>query len=478
MQKFVIHSWLRRVLAVLAVALVCSACGRRVQVAAPQVVPEPVFYMQKEGTFTLPSAPKISVVGMGQNSGTMRVVMQMIRHAHLRPKLVPLQKDSDIELLIYDTVNPELGSEGYLLEVRSSGISLSANTEVGLLYGFQTLVQMLPTDVSSSNYRSITLPECTVLDYPRFPFRGLCVDLGWLRPTDKELRRWVDVLSTYKMNRLCMRMPRGEGDAEPTAGGVQEWSAGAELVAYAAARGVQLSLCGDTVGVDAALFDLVQLGEGRPAVVSHVLREGLALARAGERVVMNMDEYCCLDYYQADPRYQPVAAQGMLTLQDAYSFDPAPIGTNQHVAAGVLGGYATLTVPLFGSWREAEYMLLPRLLATAEALWTPQKGRDWMRFRRSVEEQKDRLEARGYQFCEGSFTPQFEARRVDAETMNISIATEVPNTYIFYTLDGSTPTRSSSIYLGPINLRRGTHIKIRPVYKNEPRDSVYEYVIR
>ena len=62
--------------------------------------------------------------------------------------------------------------------------------------------------------------------------------------------------------------------------------------------------------------------------------------------------------------------------------------------------------------------------------------------------------------------------------MNISISTEVPNTYVFYTTDLSTPTRESLIYIGPINLERGTHIKILPVYKDIERDSVYEFLIK
>ena len=54
----------------------------------------------------------------------------------------------------------------------------------------------------------------------------------------------------------------------------------------------------------------------------------------------------------------------------------------------------------------------------------------------------------------------------------------MPNTYIFYTTDNSTPTRESTVYIGPVNMTRGTHIKILPVYKGEVRDSVYEFVIK
>ena len=49
---------------------------------------------------------------------------------------------------------------------------------------------------------------------------------------------------------------------------------------------------------------------------------------------------------------------------------------------------------------------------------------------------------------------------------------------IFYTTDGSTPTRESAVYIGPVNLQRGTHIKLLPVYKGVDRDSVYEFVIK
>ena len=123
-------------------------------------------------------------------------------------------------------------------------------------------------------------------------------------------------------------------------------------------------------------------------------------------------------------------------------------------------------------------MLLPRLLAISESLWSPRDAKNWNHFRKKVELQKRRLDSKGYSYCEGSFTPLFRVTRVDDHTMNIAIETEVPSTYIFYTTDSTTPTRHSQVYLGPINLRRGTHIKIQPVYKDTERDSVYECVIK
>ena len=619
--------------------LLTAACGRKAVVDELHVVPEPVFMVQKEGSFALHSTPRVSVVGLGQNSATVKYIMKSLRQARLRPKLVSASRGSDIELVLYDTVNPELGDEGYLVEVRSSGIRLSANTETGILYAYQTLLQMLPADVTRVAYQSVTLPECTVLDHPRFGWRGVHLDVSRHFFTVRFVKKLLDVMVTYKMNKLHLHLtddhgwrlpseryprlntvgswrvdrdaqPWGHADTpregeRPSYGGYYTRDEVEEIVQYAAERGIEVipevEMPGHAAALLAAYPQLSCNGRGSQVAIGpcwpspvicagsdstlammerildevcemfpsryiHIggdevfkdswrqcprcqqrirqehlsgeeqlqswfigriqqhlatqgktiigwdeimgmkeggwsmenpvndrnpllnddavvmswrgLKPGMEAARAGRKVIMCPNEFCYLDYYQADRRYQPASIGGMITLKKAYEFNPAPMGTNLHVEANILGGQCNLWTEYINTPQHAEYMLLPRMLAISEALWSPRDKKDWNRFRRKVEEQKERLGIKGYNYCEGSFSPQFTARRVDDNTMNIAISTEVPNTYIFYTTDRSTPTRESSIYLGPINLSRGTHIKILPVYKDIERDSVYEFVIK
>ncbi|MCR5445228.1 MAG: family 20 glycosylhydrolase [Bacteroidales bacterium] len=625
---------------VLLAALLATACGQKAVVTELNVVPEPVFMVQKEGSFTLRSTPKISMVGLGQNSATVKYIMKSLRHARMYPRLVTASENSDIALVLYDTINPELGDEGYLIEVRSSGIKLSANTEAGIFYAFQTLVQMMPHDVTQVIYRSVTLPECTILDYPRFAWRGVHLDVSRHFFPVKFVKKYLDVMASYKMNRFhfhltddhgwrlpseryprlnsvgSWRVDRDDqpwGKADPPREGERASYGGfytreelQDIVQYAAERGIEVVpevdipghasailaaypqlacdnhpyevaigpywppkaiLCAGSDSTLAFLYAVLdEVCEIFPSRYIHIggdeafkdnwlqcprcqqrmrdehlenvnqlqswlmgqlqqhlaakgrtiigwdeimdngdaswsfegatydnnpfvdndavvmswrgLKPGLTAARTGHKVIMCPTDYCYLDYYQADPRYQPASIGGRITLQKAYEFDPAPMGTNLHVEANILGGQCNLWTEYINTPQHAEYMLLPRMLAISECLWTPRDRKDWNRFRRKVEVQKERLGIKGYNYCEGSFTPQFTARRVDEGTMNIAISTEVPNTYIFYTTDLSTPTRESSIYLGPINLARGTHIKILPVYKDIERDSVYEFVIK
>lgn len=442
--------------------LATAGCGRKGMVAHPTVLPEPVFMVEKEGTFTLPRNPKISVANVGQNSATVRYIMKSLRQAHLYPRLVSASQDSDIELRLNDTPNSELGDEGYLLEVRGSGICLSANTETGLLYAYQTLVQLLPTDAMEVVYRSVVIGERTILDYPRFGWRGLLLNASGRPPRVKDLKRIVEVMAAYKMNRLCMDGGWWNDDTTMwTVDSLQGYTLAEtkELTAYAVDLGVQV------------------LWDSLPQAADD-LRAGHDAARTGVSVVMCPADHWGLDHYQADPRYQPQASEGVVTLGQAYGFDPVPLGTNSHVAANIQGGQCRLFTDCIEDLPSLEYMLLPRMLAVSECLWSPSDKKNWSHFRRKVEEEKERLGTRGYRYCEGSFTPQFNVHRLSDHVVNVSIGTEVPNTYIFYTVDLSTPTRESSVYLGPFNIERGTHIKLLPVYKDIERDSVYEFVIK
>ncbi|MBR4505278.1 MAG: family 20 glycosylhydrolase [Bacteroidales bacterium] len=630
----------KAIVVMLAAAMLAAGCGRRAQVTELSIVPEPLFTLQKDGSYTLDRNPRLTVSGVGQNSPTVKYVLKSLRQVHRHPRLVSPTVGGDIELVINDTVNTELGDEGYLLEVRPTGIRLSANTEAGLFYAYQTFIQMLPADVNNVNYSSITIPECTILDAPRYSWRGVHLDVCRHFFPMKFIKHYLDIMAAYKMNRFHFhltddhgwRLPseaypklntvgswRVDRDDEPwgkatpprdgeraTYGGFYSREELAEIVEYAAVRGIEVipevEMPGHSSAILAAYPELacddypyeVAIGPYWPpkailcagndsslafmyAVLDEVCeifpskyihiggdeafkanweqcprcqrrikqehltgeeqlqswfmgkiqqflrskgrtiigwdeimglkddawgmessiadhnpfvgtdavvmswrgqKPGLDAAGRGYKVIQCPTEYCYFDYYQADPRYQPASIGGMVTLKKAYDFDPVPAGTSSHIESSVIGGQCNLWTEFINTSSHAEYMLLPRMLATSECLWSQRDKKDWNRFRRKVEMQKDRLAAKGYNYCEGSFTPQFTIRRVDDHTMNISITTEVPNTYIFYTTDMSTPTRQSAIYLGPINLERGTHIKILPVYQDIERDSVYEFVIK
>lgn len=95
-----------------------------------------------------------------------------------------------------------LGEEGYTLQVDGKGIVVKAATEAGLFYGQQTLLQLLTPD---------GIPYVKIEDAPRFPYRGLHLDVSRHIFSEAELLKLIDVMSSYKMNRLHLHLTDAGG---------------------------------------------------------------------------------------------------------------------------------------------------------------------------------------------------------------------------------------------------------------------------
>ncbi|MBN8850466.1 MAG: beta-N-acetylhexosaminidase [Sphingobacteriales bacterium] len=112
-------------------------------------------------------------------------------------------------------------------------------------------------------------------------------------------------------------------------------------------------------------------------------------------VVFAPYRYTYFDFYQSDPRLEPDITYAPLFLDSVYAFD----------AGRTLGGEACLWTENVPAPERVEYMLLPRLTALSEALWTPAHKKDFSRYVRSVEEQMRRWDAQGIHYAKSLYNP-------------------------------------------------------------------------
>ena len=91
--------------------------------------------------------------------------------------------------------------------------------------------------------------------------------------------------------------------------------------------------------------------------------------KEGHDVIMSPNTHCYFDYYQAESN-EPFAIGGYTPLEKVYSYNPTPEEINVQEAKHILGAQANLWTEHISSPYYAEYMLLPRLSALAEVLWT------------------------------------------------------------------------------------------------------------
>ena len=107
---------------------------------------------------------------------------------------------------------------------------------------------------------------------------------------------------------------------------------------------------------------------------------GIRAAQQGHKAIMTPGGYCYLDSYQDAPATQPKAFGGYLPLSKVYSYDPAPDTLDASARDMILGLQGNLWCEHVPSDSHAEYMLYPRMIAVAEAAWTPQQSRSWNNF--------------------------------------------------------------------------------------------------
>ncbi len=146
-----------------------------------------------------------------------------------------------------------LTGDGYDLTIGSSGVRVAAATPAGVFYGLQTLRQLLPWAIELRGPRpfALSLPGAHITDAPRFEWRGVFLDVSRHFFSVDDVKRYIDLASMYKMNRLHLHLSDDQGwriqiDSWPnltqyggttetvgTEGGYYTKADYAEIVAYA-----------------------------------------------------------------------------------------------------------------------------------------------------------------------------------------------------------------------------------------------------
>ena len=98
--------------------------------------------------------------------------------------------------------------EGYTLVVTGDSLVVRGAEPAGVFYGLQTLTQMLPSRPDAGGF-SVT--AATIVDRPRFPYRGMHLDVGRHFFGPDFVKRYIDQLARYKINRFHWHLTEDQG---------------------------------------------------------------------------------------------------------------------------------------------------------------------------------------------------------------------------------------------------------------------------
>lgn len=235
----------------------------------PSVIPQPVQMEVGRGIFDLDADTRIVLTNPTNE-------VQQLTESWARP----IRATSGFNLQLVDTPSDAPSNtitlrlsrdashpaEGYRLNVTSDVVTVEAKTPAGLFYGLQTLTQLL----SGGHSSGWSVPVVQIVDAPRFAYRGMHLDVGRHFFPVAFVKKYIDLLAMYKMNKFHWHLTDDQG-----------WRI--EIKKYPKLTEIGAYRKETVVGKNFERFDRPYVGDGQPHggfYTQDEVREVVAYARA------------------------------------------------------------------------------------------------------------------------------------------------------------------------------------------------------
>lgn len=573
------------------------------------IIPKPVNLKYKSGNFILNSAASIQY-NPKQTSLKSAVALLSERITDIAGFNLPINAKSKTNIQLELVTNKILGQEGYQMDISSTKISIQANSEIGIVYGLQSLFQVLPPARTNAK---LSLPCLIIIDYPRFSYRGMHLDVSRHFFSVNFIKTYIDLIAQYKMNtfhwhlvddqgwrieikkypeltnigawrvdhtnKLWSNRPQAKPGEAATYGGYYTQAQIREIIEYASKRNItiipeiempghvasaiasypflscdqqkQLPLTGgdytgmasnycvgndsvfaflDNVLTEVALLfpsKFIHIGgdevdkkpwskcekckarkvqeglETEDQLQSYFIKRveqilikknkniigwdeilegglapnatvmswrgeagGIEAAKMKHSVIMTPGKPVYFDHYQTGPEGEPFAIGGMNTLKNVYDYEPIPKELNIGQAKYIKGAQANLWTEYITTVSQAEYMVLPRMAALAEVLWTKKEHKNWDDFFGRLQQHFYAYGQRGLNYSTGNYLVNIKPL-IENGKLQVSLTSEIPGASIYFTKDGTDPQLNSIKYIQPLLINQTTTLKAATVVRDK-----------
>lgn len=162
-----------------------------------QITPTPQHYEHFDGTFKVSN---LKYVVADWKNVSKDVMQTAFASSDLQLKFVDKAKGKQSITLVIDN---SLKFEGYELDVTNKGVVIKGSSDAGLFYGINSLLQLINADG--------TINACSINDSPRFAYRGVMIDVSRHFRSIDFLKRQIDLLAQFKVNRLHIHLTDAAG---------------------------------------------------------------------------------------------------------------------------------------------------------------------------------------------------------------------------------------------------------------------------
>lgn len=220
--SFANHSRVFHTLLFFAAALSMLSCDRtkptspEAKLRFESVIPKPVEAVMSGNTFAFSEASRIVIEGPDKGlENVANFLAEKMRPATGLDLAVETDEHPGKGSVFLTLSNDaDLGEEGYELTIDEDRIRITANTPQGLFWGAQTLRQLLPEEVEHSSVAADVpweLATGKIRDYPVYGWRGSMIDVARHFFGVEDIKRYIDLISLYKMNMLHLHLSDDQG---------------------------------------------------------------------------------------------------------------------------------------------------------------------------------------------------------------------------------------------------------------------------
>ena len=165
------------------------------------ITPIPSEVTWKSGTYRINSSTKLYI---DAPEADRKMLSEYMLASPLKLQLSEQKTATEgIVLRQVEALQGVTSPEGYMLRVNSDGVQIEALSGAGLFYGLQSLLQMADDGDA--------IQGVEIKDEPRFQYRGMMLDVSRHFFTKEFVKKQIDVLAYYKINRLHLHLTDGAG---------------------------------------------------------------------------------------------------------------------------------------------------------------------------------------------------------------------------------------------------------------------------
>lgn len=178
------------------------------------LIPLPYRLHENDRSFELNQETRIIYSGEGLESSARSLQADISAHSNLKPEIFSQSEVNNLQnVILLSTLAKEerLGKEGYRMMVDKDKAIITSNDVDGVFYGVQTLNQLFELQKLSDPNSDLIVPAIRLWDEPRFPYRGMHLDVSRHFFDVDFIKHYLDMMAYYKFNTFHWHLTDDQG---------------------------------------------------------------------------------------------------------------------------------------------------------------------------------------------------------------------------------------------------------------------------